>query len=427
MPYIRWVYILIAIYFSDTYSSSFSSSRLRCLQHQLGKEHKSTLWLRGAVDNSTYEEMGWIYQSTICPLSYFDSVAFCQKSIGCGKKLLLVGDSTLYQWVVSVKNLMNVTITLQKCPDFTPCTKVHDECVAWWRQVSIEHLRTCFAHCPYHQPVQITYVRHDFLSGRHGRRFYRDSVCEYWWDILPSFDYVVISFGPHVSALLEHPYMRPFPANTSRRRVLHDTAAEVARRFMESNITRWRKQVPSAGEGAGGRAAHKPVVIFRTGPAGLEGYSGNCSERPHDAPPREVSDIYDWDMIPLANHLYITALQKVLKKQLLVMDTFTLLSKIHGCRADFLHFKWENITSPVLIEWMILHNILGEYHLSAESGAPSESSVYMENTTLDVILGHFGMNVGGSPLVLACLVLAAGVGAAWAWIKATGRMDVNRG
>jgi hypothetical protein len=44
------------------------------------------------------------------------------------------------------------------------------------------------------------------------------------------------------------------------------------------------------------------------------------------------------------------------------MDTTTLMSKIYGCRGDYMHFNTAGQDSPVLLEWLILFNLLLEHN-----------------------------------------------------------------
>ena len=99
-------------------------SRLKCLQHihDLGRENittESEQWIRrpttlvsdkvAGAKNSTLEtdmadvsSSRWVYNAPRCPLLDFDTREFCTQAIGCGKRVLLVGDSTLQAWMAAL-------------------------------------------------------------------------------------------------------------------------------------------------------------------------------------------------------------------------------------------------------------------------------------------------------------------------------------
>ena len=115
-------------------------SRLECLQyiHDLGRDNltaSSEQWKRGvnnvagndlSTGNTTTTEKdespgAWVYQAPNCPLHDFNREAFCTQAIGCDKKVLLVGDSTMKAWMPALRLVLgggrgNLTESMTPCP-----------------------------------------------------------------------------------------------------------------------------------------------------------------------------------------------------------------------------------------------------------------------------------------------------------------------
>ena len=193
---------------------------------------------------------------------------------------------------------------------------------------------------PINHPVQINYIRHDYLTHIHGERNFQSTICEEWKNVAHEFDYLLISVGPHINGMLTFPFGRQASSSFNATEFLHQEALDTTNLLL-------RVIKPTAS------------VIYRTGPVGLVKYSSNCSDTPLDSPPI-IQDMYDWRSIPKLNSMYIKTLRDVLGNRVSIMDTTTLNSKMNMCRQDHLHFNHKNTASPVLLEWVVLYNILME-------------------------------------------------------------------
>ena len=99
--------------------SSPHDNRLKCLQYinELGRKDinlKYKQWIRSSnvrhnvtlLNQSQQEDGHWVFNAPRCPLQDFNSQKFCINAIGCGKKILLVGDSTLKAWMSQLPVLL---------------------------------------------------------------------------------------------------------------------------------------------------------------------------------------------------------------------------------------------------------------------------------------------------------------------------------
>mgnify|MGYP003384901236 FL=1 len=184
------------------------------------------------------------------------------------------------------------------------------------------------------------------------------------------YDYLVLSFGPHLEAVLDNPYTSPHPHHVSPQDLFQETASAFTQRlahlYQSSHSTK------------------KPLLVYRSGPVGVGNYSRDCDEPPHDQVP-DIVDSYEWPLIPLVNEIYIQSILNSFSTvppplsdsiPALIMDTSALMSKIKSCRIDFMHFKVDSLSSPVLLELQILFNLLSEYqHLSAVAAAAAGKDV----------------------------------------------------
>lgn len=326
--------------------------RLDCLQNELGKELNGTSWSWQSIINEDSQEarLGWVYNNSQCPLKIFNEKEFCQKAVGCGKKLLLVGDSTVQRMANSLHYLLDVHITRSDCPTQNGChtnsprapSKILHGCINGGHIEPMLDIRTCRKYCPAKEEVQIMYIRHDYIHGTHGLNYYRSCLCEHWQVVAHKFDYLFVSIGPHVKQMTKYPYgMAPEP-----------NFNETSFFMTEANETAHFLEVV---------ANQKAHIVFRTGPVGIGEYRTKCDVRPFDSPPVLYNN-HSWPLIPVLNEIYIDTMRRVLGSRLLIMDTMTLMSKMHGCRTDPMHFNDKTPHSPVLLEWLILLNLLIEKH-----------------------------------------------------------------
>jgi hypothetical protein len=210
--------------------------------------------------------------------------------------------------------------------------------VAQGHKEQIWNYYACASFCPADNPVQIAYIRHDYLNNVHGYANFHSTICEHWKAVAGNYDYVLVSLGPHIHSMLSHPFGRPVSGSFDEMEFMEQeaqSAAEMLQNVLHPNAT----------------------LIYRTGPVGLLEYERNCSTRPLSAPP-VIHSNYSWDKIPLLNEIYANTLREAFQDRLLVMDTMILNSKMHNCRADHLHFLAGDPVTPVLQKWLILYNIL---------------------------------------------------------------------
>lgn len=185
------------------------------------------------------------------------------------------------------------------------------------------------------------------------------------------YDYLVLSFGPHLEAVLDNPYTSPRASQGSDEDLFKATASAFTKRleqlYQSSNETK------------------KPLLIYRSGPVGVGNYSRDCDEPPQENM-SEIVNSYDWPLIPLVNEIYIKSILKSFSSvhsslssddttPVLIMDTSALMSKIKSCRVDFMHFKLDGPSSPVLLELQILFNLLSEHHHITAAAATTAAVV----------------------------------------------------
>ena len=327
----------------------YAQSRLNCLQHNLGKEENHTDWKWGPVSSDPVESTGWVYNNSVCPLTQFNEKEFCTKAIECGKKLLLVGDSTIESMILNLPHLMKSSVKLSLCPTdnyCSPANRKNSRSISFcqthgYSPDKIRDLTACQKYCG-QNPVNIVFIRHNFVNNIHGPRNRQSLICEHWKDIAHKFDYVLVSVGPHIPGMIGHPFGRPADASFNETEFFIQEGREMAELLL--NVT-----------------SATAAIIYKTGPVGIPNFQVNCTVPPWHSPP-VLSSQLGWNKIPLLNAQYIEHIQQLPGNRAIVMDTLTLLSKMHGCRPDFLHFHSKFPASPVLLEWLILHNLLLEYH-----------------------------------------------------------------
>jgi hypothetical protein len=292
-----------------------------------------------------------MYSNPSCPLKLFNERKFCQEAIGCGKKLLLVGDSTMLLVASTLRYLIPVHETTRPCPTDNFCPPAHPNpnsasvCAYVRNEDPVRKLQTCLNHCPPGQEVVVTFIRHDYLNNIHGIQNYRGSICEHWKAAAVGHDYVVVSIGPHVNQMCKNPFGRPAPADFNLTAFFAEEArgtAALLGTILNANAT----------------------LIYRTGPVGNTNFTTDCNKRPVDTI-EPVQGNFNWDKIPALNAAYITTLRDQFRERLLVMDTLVLNNKMVNCRGDLLHFIATTPQTPVLQEWLILYNLLLEHKKEA--------------------------------------------------------------
>ena len=55
----------------------------------------------------------------------------------------------------------------------------------------------------------MSYIRHDYIYGHHGQAWNKNSVCDYWQEIVHNKDLIITSFGAHLPEVLSHPFGEP--------------------------------------------------------------------------------------------------------------------------------------------------------------------------------------------------------------------------
>ena len=385
---IRITSLISTFYFVDT-------SRIECLQYRVGTEQSKTEWIKESIDGRRSDVEGWLYHSLDCPLHSFSEEKFCKKAIGCGRSVLLVGDSTLKVWSMGVfRHIVNFTEISSACPQVAECLRdASGQCINYWQRDAIRNLQLCHDYCQSHQLVNITFIRHDFLTGRHGRKWNKDSICEHWLQAAPAYDYIVISFGPHIQSILDFPFMQA-RGNKSYKNILQLSSAQLVGQMLQAGLSRGDS-----------------LIIYRTGPHGSANFTQNCEARPRDTI-SPIEDSFHWDQIPLANDIYVKSLKRAFGDRLLVMDTQSLLGKIWSCRVDPMHFDASTKASPILLEWLIFYNILLEAHHpegmmhaqhaigTSKSGAAALSTAIGGNLS-----PHYGVALLMSVFLFFCIFL----------------------
>ena len=206
----------------------------------------------------------------------------------------------------------------------------------------------CSEHSTSH--AELTYVRHDFLVGAHGRFYFQSNVCAYWRDLAATQDVIIMSFGAHVRDMIEYPNQIEAEA-TANASLIIDSSAEVVAEQM--------RKMPL-----------KPdvIVIYLTAGGGIENFTRDCTEPPAHKPwPYEKR--FAWNWIPYAQKRYVLTIGSVMKERsipFLVMDTQHLSQMRRGCRYDFVHSSTREMESPMYHTWLVLYNLLSEYRMTQE-------------------------------------------------------------
>jgi hypothetical protein len=144
-----------------------ASTRLTCLQNEQGKEPANTPWHWGPIahGSSPAATDRWMYSNPSCPLKLFNERKFCRDAVGCGKKLLLEGDSTMQLLASTLQYLLPIEETTHPCPTDNFCSSTNknpnsdSKCVHLANDKPIRKLKTCMNKCPPGQEVVVTFIR----------------------------------------------------------------------------------------------------------------------------------------------------------------------------------------------------------------------------------------------------------------------------
>jgi hypothetical protein len=351
------VYLLILIPFLILFPAQQArrdqkhGQRLKCLQSKF-RDHT---WIQGFITNSSPKT--WLFESHKCPLLQFDEEKFCKIAVGCGKKVLVVGDSTMSFFFSSSRYLLSQESESESsCPsEGTTCPidqgrrsdkiLTNHGCYSEPHNESIRTVTVCGNYCPLSQPVTMTFIRHDFLNNVHGQWWFKSNVCQHWWTEVSSSDIVILSSGPHVTSMVTHPYTKRTPPGFDIKSLFQN----------ESQII---------GKKLDGLLKKNAVVIYRTGPPATSNFSRDCHFPPLSSPPPiESHPEYYWELIPVMNDIYISTLRRILARRLLVLNTYSIESQYRGCRRDPMHYMLSSLT-PQRMEWLIIYNQLLEYTAS---------------------------------------------------------------
>jgi hypothetical protein len=330
--------------------------RLQCLQKPLGSKGADH-WTKGRIREpsplSNDTDFEWVYQNKQCPLNRFNLSVFCKSSLGCGKNMLIVGDSTSSSLIdFWAKHLPHRTKHLI-CSTDNHCAnrRIHGErpeqkrgCVVDPNSHIAKHRYSyvCSNECNQEDSSQIAFQRHDFLMGAHGEFYFQSTVCEQWWSRAKEADIIVLSFGPHIHNMATYPDNQPAQKDFNVLSLVKKTARDVSLRL---------KSLLKSGA----------VVVYRTAHHGNSKFNADCELKPL-ASVNPPETLYSWNLIPRVHEIYIKYLKEQLGQHLLVMNHQNLLNMRVGCRGDPLHFDTSKWNSPVAIDWQVLQNILEAYH-----------------------------------------------------------------
>jgi len=301
--------------------------RYECLQSNLGKLNGT--WLREDIFGKPQEKDHWVFQPSCAKLEPFSSQRFCQLGLECKHDILFVGDSTTLQVYTTASmifyNQWEGGMSSSDCP-----RKSRNDCfghpactIPKVREVPMYTMKICEAECGGRGGVRIDYIRHDHLVNHHGSSWALDLQCEHWKKVLGRYHYVFVSTGPHVPAMITHPFSKPeLPENMTYAQLFKQEAQDLGNLFLNES-------------------KKGSVLIYQTGMWGIEKYIEDCNDMPNDEPvaPTDYHN-YSWRSIPLLNSNYTHTLMDMLgPERFMQMDTADLFAKIVGCRQDPLHFS----------------------------------------------------------------------------------------
>ena len=193
----------------------------------------------------------------------------------------------------------------------------------------------------------LSYVRHDFLVGTHGKTYYQSSVCSYWEDIVMLQDVVVISFGAHVKGLISYPNGKKADIGAEPTLIIQSSANLVASKLRQLKFK------------------NGSALIYFTAGGGIEKYTRDCSEAPASKP-LPYDTLHEWQWIPHVQKSYVNEIRDVMaerKQPFLVLNLQHLTQMQRGCRRNYIHPNTTDKRSPYYLAWLILYNLLLEYRI----------------------------------------------------------------
>lgn len=314
--FVSWpVRLLLCLIVSFSSSRSYTS-RLDCLQTSLG-QNQDHQWSKGHLDalrphkapnkngEETPEEFEYVYLNPDCPLSAMNMTKFCRESLGCNKRVMIVGDSTVEKY----KELLMTQFESKmeghfRCPSTNFCERNNthqfnaaqpanqrEGClvnggfvsqVVDWHMCEKEcstmqityinktvrdaqtkewYNKTVADHKPIYGDVKFKFVRHNTLFGVHGKFWEKENHCEYWWDQVQNMDYIIFGFGAHVRAVHTYPNREKAPDNFDFNHFLRETAETYSAQLAS-------KVKPDA------------TVVYWTASAGTQNFSRDCDAKP---------------------------------------------------------------------------------------------------------------------------------------------------
>ena len=352
------------------YADANSTARLQCLQYHLGNEANSSRWSRGYVDqsseNRSLEHSGYLYQTCRCPLTYFSEEGFCK--IVENKHILAIGDSTMEKLVMASRHIFTRHEVLTNsqgypmwCPTNNGCygparafQRTRVGCHNDDRETSkrpLMHLDICKTPTGKKGDTTISYIRHDYIYGHHGRTWNKNSVCDYWTQIIQDKDYILTTFGAHLPEVLSNPWGRM--GNVQQMASFDEGIVRNVSRLTAIKIKELMK--------------HSATVVFIGGNRGVSESHKECDFPPDagDVDPSEQGKTnaevtYHWNNIQKSNTIYMETFKEVFGSRMVVLDVLNLFQRMRGCRQDGLHFRADVPATPKNIIWQIIYNVLVE-------------------------------------------------------------------
>lgn len=333
-------------------------------------------------DEEDPDEFEYVYLNPACPLSALNMTKFCRESIGCNKRVMIVGDSTVEKYKeLLLSRFVSKIEGHYKCPspnfcqrnnthefntqapnkregclvnggfmsqivNWNMCQKECSSIVTTYTNKTVRdeqskqwYNRTIVNHNSINGDVKFKFVRHNTVFGVHGQYWEKENHCEYWWDQVENMDYIMLGVGAHVRAIHLYPNREKAPEDFDFNYFLRESAETYSARLAS-------KVKPNA------------TVIYWTGHAGTHNFSRDCNAKPWAKTPAMTDTTFDWHLIEGIQHIYMDALQKHLGNQLVKLNLFNITASMYMCRRDYLHFEAKHHNSPLYLVHQVLQNVL---------------------------------------------------------------------
>jgi len=282
--------------------------RLHCLQKAIGAPVDGMAtgeWVQGHADanDDASAPKQWLYQDFECPLLPFDARTFCESAVGCGKKVLIVGDSTVKSASDFYEKFFQTTrAATPSCPTPNNCNNGIARnfpgakgCVKGGHNEKMRVNGICTSYCSSHNKTQLTYVRHDFLAGAHGVMHFKTAVCDHWMRLAGSSDIVVISSAAHIHELVTYPN-----ETVASPKVPFETYVDASAYFIADKLKKLKMKPNS-------------VLVYMTSSGGIENFTNDCSLKPADKP-LPYDKQYNWDKIPYMQATYVRVFKEAMRE-----------------------------------------------------------------------------------------------------------------